>query len=68
MIPKTYEDWHYCITVECGIALTPEYLAKRSSILADETNKETMTFRERYGDLHLQRVRSWFEQARGETH
>jgi hypothetical protein len=68
MIPKTYDEWRHCITVECDIALTPEYLAKRSSILANKTNKETVTFRERYGEAHLSNVRQWFEQARTELY
>lgn len=66
MLPKTYEQWRHCITVECSITLTAEYLEKRSSVLSDKTNKETLTFRKRYGEVHLDNIRRWFKQARGE--
>jgi len=26
MIPRTYEDWHRCITVDCGITLTHSFV------------------------------------------
>lgn len=28
-IPRNYEQWRHCITVECGIALTPTFLSER---------------------------------------
>ena len=28
-IPQTYDEWEHCITVKCGIPLTPAYVAGR---------------------------------------
>lgn len=39
--PETYEQWRHCITVECGIPLTPEFVARRLSVWLDESCEET---------------------------
>ncbi|MEM1175522.1 MAG: hypothetical protein AAGI27_11985 [Pseudomonadota bacterium] len=66
-IPETYEHWHHCITVECGIPLTTEYIAKRLATWRDESAEETARFRKTYGDAHWRSVISWFERAHEET-
>ncbi|WP_325346884.1 hypothetical protein [Xylophilus sp.] len=63
MIPRTYDQWRHCITVECGIALTPEYAAGRLAVWNDPECDETQRFRKLYGDAHWNRVRAWFQQA-----
>ncbi|MFC4297246.1 hypothetical protein ACFO0J_04230 [Castellaniella hirudinis] len=65
MIPQSYEQWRHCITVECGIALTPQYVEQRLSVWRNEALEETETqrFRRRYGDPHWRAVRKWFERA-----
>ena len=60
MIPETYAQWHRCITVDCGIALTPDFIAQRLAALADTQSQENVRFRRLYGDAHWQRVRTWF--------
>ncbi len=65
-IPETYEHWHHCITVECGIALTPEFIATRLSEWRNEKAEKTVRFRRVYGDAHWQRVIGWFERAESE--
>ena len=62
-IPQTYAQWHHCITVECGIPLTRDFIAARLTVWRDADAEETMRFRRLYGDAHWQAVISWFEQA-----
>jgi len=63
VIPATYAQWHRCITVDCNIALTSEYIAQRLRVLRDDSLEETVRFRRLYGDPHWQAVCAWFEQA-----
>ena len=65
-IPETYEQWRHCITVECGIPLTPEFVAARLAAWRNEDREETTRFRRLYGDQHWQSVISWFERAESE--
>jgi len=55
-IPETYEQWRHCITVECGIPLTAEFVARRLSVWRDESCEETERFRRLYGDAHWRSV------------
>ena len=64
IIPATYEDWRHCITVECGIELTPEYISKRISALQNSKDHYTQQFVKRYGDQYLQQILSWFIQSK----
>lgn len=64
--PENYEQWRHCITVECGIALTPEFIKQRLAVWRDEQLPETHRFRELYGDAYLQTVIGWFERAEKE--
>jgi len=66
-IPETYEQWRHCIVVECGIALTVDFAARRMAVLEDEGAEETRRFRKAYGDAHWQAVRGWFSRAAGEA-
>lgn len=63
MIPETYAQWHRCITVDCGLALTPAFIAQRLAAMADPQSEETLRFRRLYGDAHWQRVQRWFKLA-----
>jgi hypothetical protein len=63
MIPQTYEQWRYCITVECGIPLTRAFAAQRLAVWSDPEAGETRRFRHLYGADHTERVRQWFAQA-----
>ena len=51
MIPETYAQWHRCITVDCGLALTPAFIAQRLAAMADPQSEETLRFRRLYGCL-----------------
>ncbi|MDP1542725.1 MAG: hypothetical protein Q8L99_06185 [Polycyclovorans sp.] len=63
VIPATYREWRHCIEVECGIGLTPAYLAERLTALRRSDSQEVRRFAPLYGADHWQRVVSWFEQA-----
>ena len=62
----TFDDWKHCITVECGIELTSQYVDQRITALNDANDHHTRKFRQEYGDAHLARVIGWFEAAKSE--
>lgn len=66
-LPDAYAEWHRCITVGCGIALTPAYIAARIAELKRPNAAETRRFTELYGEAHLEHVVGWFERAGRET-
>lgn len=63
MIPQTYEQWHHCITIECGIELTRAFAEERLKIWRDPNHEETQRFERIYGAAHRARVLQWFERA-----
>lgn len=62
-VPNTYDAWKHCITVECGIPLTPEYVQERLHALADTSDHNTQRFIDRWGAAHHRRTVAWFEMA-----
>ena len=66
-MPQSYEEWHHCITVECNIRLTPEFIAERLAVWNNEELEETKRFRKLYGDDHWQATIGWFERAHSDT-
>jgi len=62
-VPQTFEQWHHCITVDCGLTLTPTFIKERLTVWRDDNADETQRFRRLYGDAHWQAVLGWFEQA-----
>ncbi len=60
---RTYQDWRHCIEVQCGIPLTPTFVAQRLAELADPAHERTQKFVKTWGEAHRQRVIGWFEQA-----
>jgi len=62
-LPKNYEEWQHCITVECGIELTPSYVSERLSALNNNKDHHTKRFVKLYGESHLQSVIGWFKHA-----
>ena len=67
MIPETYEAWRRCITRDCRIELTSDFLLHRLAELRDGRSYDVQRFRSLYGDAHLRRVLSWFERALDEA-
>ncbi|MEM9533853.1 MAG: hypothetical protein AAGA23_23240 [Pseudomonadota bacterium] len=63
VVPETFEQWHHCITVECGIPLTTQFVTERLKVWKDDQAEETTRFRRLYGDDHWRSVISWFERA-----
>lgn len=63
VIPTTYQEWEHCITVECGIPLTAEYVAQRIEALQNMRDHHTQRFIERWGQEHHTRTLAWFREA-----
>jgi hypothetical protein len=63
-LPESYEAWYHCLTVRCGVVLTPAYLDARLAALEDVTAPETRRFTELYGQAHRLRVLGWFARAK----
>lgn len=62
-IPRNYTDWQQCITKDCGIPLTQEYIRGRLEQLNKKDIFEVEKFRSLYGDNHWNKVIAWFERA-----
>ena len=62
-IPQTFDAWRHCIEQECGIPLTPDFVRERLTALGDADNAETQRFMRLYGEIHRQRVLTWFDTA-----
>ncbi|MEO0385553.1 MAG: hypothetical protein AAF234_18595 [Pseudomonadota bacterium] len=63
IIPTTYDEWEYCITVKCKIPLTPEFVAERITELQDKDDYKTHRFIELWGEAHHARTLGWFREA-----
>lgn len=63
IVPSTYAEWEHCITVECGIPLTPGFVAERLAALSDASDNQTGRFIARWGEAHHARVLDWFREA-----
>lgn len=61
--PRTYAEWRQCITVDCGIELTADYIQARITALRDNNDSHTSRFVTMYGDDYRDQVVRWFEQA-----
>lgn len=62
-VPQTYDEWEHCITVKCGIPLTPDYIARRIVALEDSRDFHTGKFIARWGAAHHARTLDWFREA-----
>ena len=63
IIPHDYETWHHCITVDCGLELTPGYIQERITSLQNKKDFRTQQFARLYGQQHRLNVLSWFQRA-----
>ncbi|WP_087026358.1 hypothetical protein [Thaumasiovibrio subtropicus] len=66
-IPSNYQEWKHCITVECGLELTPDYISQRIEALQTPNDHYTKQFTRLYGEQYLAQVLAWFKQARAEV-
>lgn len=62
-VPQSYEEWEHCITVKCGIPLTPDYVAGRIAALENGRDFQTEKFITRWGAAHHARTLEWFREA-----
>ena len=49
-LPQNYQEWQHCITVDCGINLTPDYVNQRLLALNDKKDYHTKKFVKLYGE------------------
>lgn len=59
-------EWKKCITADCKISLTRDFIANRLAVYRDMQHEETKRFAALYGPAHLRNIISWFEQAKHE--
>lgn len=62
-LPRNFQEWQHCITVDCGLELTPKYISERIAALQNEKDHHTRRFVELYGRPYLEQVLTWFKQA-----
>ena len=67
LVPGSYEDWRHCITVKCGLALTPAFIAARIEALEDRSDPHTQRYLSRWGEAQHARTLDWFRRARQES-
>ena len=63
IIPQNYEQWKRCITIDCGLELTADYISERISSLQNNNDYYTQQFVKLYGQEYLNQVLNWFMQA-----
>ncbi|MFC6098858.1 hypothetical protein [Olivibacter domesticus] len=61
MIPQDFETWRDCITVKCGITLSPAFARQRLAIYRQKAHTETTAFIRLYGSRHYQNIVAWLE-------
>lgn len=61
--PKAYAQWRHCITVDCGLELSPAYIAQRLGAWRDAESEQVLRFRRLDGDAHWLVVLAWFALA-----
>lgn len=64
MIPKSFPEWKDCIENKCNIQLESQFIEDRLRSYTNESNPETIKFKQLYGEEHLRNVISWLEKAR----
>jgi hypothetical protein len=63
MIPENFEQWLHCITVDCKIQLTKDFISSRIKELKDSKHPHTVQIIKIYGQEHYQNLLNWFSQA-----
>jgi hypothetical protein len=63
MIPTNYNDWKYCIEVQCAIPLTSHFIQERITALTNPNDTHTINFTSTYGEAYLQQVIEWYKKA-----
>jgi len=61
--PNTFDEWKHCITVQCGIPLTADFVTGRIEALEDRSDYGTRKFIEQWGEAHHAQTLSWFRKA-----
>jgi hypothetical protein len=62
-IPKTYEEWKYCIGIKCRQELSKDFILERIKTYSTPHNPETIRFINHYGSVHLVNILNWYKKA-----
>ena len=65
--PTSYEEWKRCITVDCGITLTPKFVEERIAALNNDKDHHTRQFIKVWGATRHSQTISWFQRASEEV-
>ncbi|MEL6686390.1 MAG: hypothetical protein AAFP97_02070 [Pseudomonadota bacterium] len=63
IIPSNYDEWERCITVDCGIPLTADFVAERIEALQNDKDYGTQKFVKQWGEAHRTQTLEWFREA-----
>lgn len=63
LLPQNYEAWHRCITVDCGLELTPSFIQQRIELLQNKRDHHTKKFIDLYSERYCEIVIEWFRHA-----
>ncbi len=63
LVPNSYNAWKHCITVDCGIPLTRDFISERIEALGNRNDFHTQKFIESWGVEHHAQTLSWFRRA-----
>lgn len=58
-----YEQWRHCITVDCRIKLTRDFLVDRLEALSRTTGEDTRRFVSAWGETHRVRILGHMQRA-----
>jgi len=62
-ISLDYEQWRHCITVDCRIRLTRDFLVDRLEALSRTTGEDTQRFVSAWGETHRVRILGHMQRA-----
>lgn len=51
-IPQNYSEWEHCITIDCDIPLTLDYVTNRIEALQNDKDYHTQKFVKTWGEAH----------------
>lgn len=62
IIPQNYQEWRHCITDNCRLELTSDYIEQRINALQEYDP----VFLQLYGKQHWQQTLEWLNRAQQE--
>tara|TARA_Y100001954_G_scaffold83176_1_gene91386 strand:- start:931 stop:1146 length:216 start_codon:yes stop_codon:yes gene_type:complete len=66
VVPESYEEWKRCITIDCAIPLTRDFVKERIAALEDMNDFHTLRYIESWGKDQHARTLAWYRRAEDE--